>query len=398
MVKSKYNFDEIIDRHGTSSMKWDFLAQFFGSEDLLPLWVADMDFKVCPHIIDALIKRAQHGIYGYSMFMPSYYDSVIKWYKKKYHWDIKKEWIVFTPGVVPAINLAIRAFTNPGDKIIVQPPVYYPFYSAIEENGRLILTNPLIFKNGHYEMDYKDLEKKVMDPKARMLILCSPHNPVGRVWKKEELEQLGEIAVDNGILVISDEIWSDIRYSKIDFTNFASISEKFANNSITCTSPSKTFNLAGLQISNIIIPNKKLRQIFQNYVNATGFTKPNFFAVIAAQIAYDECEEWLDELLKYIEGNKNFLKKFLKENMPDVELVEPEGTYLAWLDFRKIETDPKKLERLLREKAKVAFDEGYIFGPGGEGFERINLACPRSILKKALMQLTNAIKNYKKQN
>ncbi len=394
MDKAKYNFDDIVDRHGTSSAKWDFLKQLFGSDDLLPLWVADMDFKAPQPVVDSLIKRAQHGIYGYTMIDPAYYNSVINWYKRRYHWDLKKEWIIFTPGVIPAINLAVRAFSKAGDKVIVQNPVYYPFYNAIEGNQRRILLNPLIFKNDRYEMDYNDLRKKVKDPKVKMLILCSPHNPTGRVWDKEELEELGDICIDNGVMVISDEIHSDIRYPGVGFTNFASISEKFARNSITCTAPSKTFNLAGLQVSNIIIPNEKIREVYQEYVNSAGLSKPNAFAIEAAKTAYDECEDWLEELLKYIQGNKEFLKDFISKNLPQVKLVEPQGTYLAWLDFRQIESDPKKLERLMLGDAKVAFDEGYIFGSGGEGFERVNLACPRSVLRKALTRVAEASNNY----
>ncbi|MEM3238249.1 MAG: MalY/PatB family protein, partial [Thermoplasmata archaeon] len=396
MATKKFDFDEVIDRKGTGSVKWDFLAQRFSSDDLLPLWVADMDFRAPQPLVDALTRRAQHGIYGYSNFTSAYYDAVINWYRRRYDWNLKREWMVFTPGVVPAISLAVRAFSNPGEKIIVQTPVYYPFFKSIESNGRYLLNNPLILKDGHYEMDFEDLEKKVRDPKVRMIILCNPHNPVGRVWKKEELKRLGDICIDNGILVISDEIHSDIRYPEVDFTNFASISEKFANNSITCTAATKTFNLAGLQISNIIIPNQKIRQIFQNMVDSTAISGPNAFSEEAVRTAYNECEDWLDELLIYLRDNKEFLKEFIKEHLPQVDLIEPEGTYLAWLDFRKIEPDPSMLEKLMQSNAKVALDEGYIFGSGGEGFERINLACPRSILEKALIQIADAVENYKK--
>lgn len=394
MAKNKCNFDELIDRHNTGCEKWDFIEKYFGSDELLPLWVADMDFRAPQPIIDALTSRAQHGIYGYSNFMPSYYDSVINWYKRRYNWEIRKDWLVFTPGIIPAVDFAIQSFSNPGDKIIVQNPVYYPFFYSIELNGRQILHNPLKLIDGHYEMDFDDLEEKVKDPRAKIMILCSPHNPIGRVWKKEELSRLGEICINNDIMVISDEIHSDIIYPGIKHTNFASISEKFAENSITCTSASKTFNLAGLQISNIIIPNKKIRQTFENAVSSTGVYLPNAFAADALQTAYNECEYWLEDLLEYIKGNFEFLKEFVRENLPLVNLIEPEGTYLAWLDFRKIEPDQKRLEKLMLKDAKVLFDEGYIFGNGGEGFERINLACPRSILKQALEQVVNAVKNY----
>jgi cystathionine beta-lyase len=318
---------------------------------------------------------------------------VISWYKRRYKWEIKREWIVFTPGVVPAINFAIKAFTNAGDKVIVQTPVYYPFFSSIESNGRYVLNNPLILKNGRYEMDLADLRQKVKDPRSRLIILCSPHNPVGRVWSREELSELGDICIDNGVLVVSDEIHSDLVYPGVVHTNFASISEKFADNSITCTSASKTFNLAGLQISNIIIPNQWIRQIYENSVFSVGISQPNAFAEVAVKAAYDECEDWLEEFLKYLKGNLDFLKEFIKEKIPKVKVIEPEGTYLCWLDFREVEPDPKKLEQIMLRVAKVAFDEGYIFRDGGAGFERVNMACPRPILKEALNRIADALSN-----
>lgn len=393
MVKNKFDFDEVLDRRGTASEKWDFMKERFGYEDLLPLWVADMDFRSPQPVIEALVSRAKHGVFGYTGLTQSYYDSVISWYKRKYNWAIRKDWIVFTPGVIPAIAYAIRSFTNPGDKIIVQTPVYYPFFNTIEANGRQVLENPLKFKNDHYEMDFDDLEKKAKDPRAKMMILCSPHNPIGRVWTRKELTRLGEICTENGLLVISDEIHSDIRYPGIVFTNFATISGEFANNSITCTSASKTFNLAGLQISNIIIPNDKIRQNFQNAVSTMGMDLPNSFSGLAVQVAYDRCGTWLDQLLTYLKGNLDFLKEFIKKNIPEVKVIEPQATYLVWLDFRKIEPDPEKLQKLLLKDAKVAFVEGNIFRSGGDGFERINIACPRSVLKKALEQMARVLKD-----
>ncbi len=393
MVKNKFDFDEVLDRRGTASEKWDFMKERFGYEDLLPLWVADMDFRSPQPVIEALVSRAKHGVFGYTGLTQPYYDSVISWYKRRYNWAIRKDWIVFTPGVIPAIAYAIRSFTNPGDKIIVQTPVYYPFFNTIEANGRQVLENPLKFKNDHYEMDFDDLEKKAKDPRAKMMILCSPHNPIGRVWTRKELTRLGEICIENGLLVISDEIHSDIRYPGIVFTNFATISGEFANSSITCTSASKTFNLAGLQISNIIIPNDKIRQNFQNAVSTMGMDLPNSFSGLAVQVAYDRCGTWLDQLLTYLKGNLDFLKEFIKKNIPEVKVIEPQATYLVWLDFRKIEPDPEKLQKLLLKDAKVAFVEGNIFRSGGDGFERINIACPRSVLKRALEQMARVLKD-----
>ena len=394
MAGNKYDFDELIDRKGTGTMKWDNLGKQFGSDDLLPLWVADMDFRAPQPVIDAIVSRARHGIFGYTRIKDSYYESIINWYRRRYGWELNREWFVFTPGVVPAIILIIRALSRPGDGIIVQSPVYYPFYESVELNGRHIIHNPLKLVNGRYEMDFDDLEKKTKDPKARLLILCNPHNPVGRVWNREELKKLGEICNKNGVTVIADEIHSDLRYSGVPFTNYASISEEFAQNSITCTAASKTFNLAGLQISNIIIPNRMLRQKYENIVDSAKSVRPNSFAADAVEAAYNHGEEWLEELLKYLKGNLEFMKDFIRDNIPAVNVIEPEGTYLVWLDFRKVESDPEKLERLMHEDAKVALDEGYIFRTGGEGFERINIACPRLILRQALEQISSTVKKY----
>lgn len=387
----KYDFDEVIDRKKTGSLKWDALKERFGSDDLLPLWVADMDFLAPQPLVDAMVSRAEHGIYGYTSFLDSYYDSVLSWYKRRYNWQIRREWVIYTPGVVPAIKYSIQGFTNPGDKVIVQPPVYYPFFQAIESNGRYVLYNQLKLTDEGYKMDFEDLREKAKDPRAKMLILCSPHNPVGRVWSRDELQTLGEICLENGIMVVSDEIHSDLIYPGVEYTNFASISDEFANISITCTSVTKTFNLAGLQISNIIIPNERIRHTFENAVTSSGLTMPNSFAPIAVETAYDKCEDWLDQMLQYLSSNLEFMKEFLEKNLPEVKVIEPQGTYLCWLDFRKVEPDPEKLERIIMGNAKVALDEGYIFRNGGEGFERINLACPRSILKQSLIQIKEAV-------
>ncbi len=395
MAGNKYNFDELIDRKGTGTMKWDKLGKQFGSDDLLPLWVADMDFRAPQPVIDAIVSRARHGIFGYTRIKDSYYESIISWYRRRYKWDLNREWFVFTPGVVPAIILVIRALTRPGDGVIVQSPVYYPFYESVELNGRHIINNPLKLVKGRYEMDFEDLERKTKDPRARLLILCNPHNPVGRVWNRDELKKLGEICNRNGVTVIADEIHSDLRYPDIPFTNYASISDEFAQNSITCTAASKTFNLAGLQISNIIIPNRMLRQKYENIVDSAKAVRPNSFAADAVEAAYNYGEEWLEELLEYLKGNLEYMKQFFSENVPEVKVIEPEGTYLVWLDFRTIEPDSKKLEKMMLGDAKVALDEGYIFREGGEGFERINIACPRKTLNKALKQISEAVKKHR---
>jgi len=286
--------------------------------------------------------------------------------------------------------MLIRTFTHPGDKVILQTPVYHPFYDAVRLNGCQVVANPLKFENGHYIMDFDDLETK-FDSRVKLLILCSPHNPVGRVWTKEELTRLGEICLKHGVIVISDEIHEDLVYKEYMHIPFASISKEFAEHSITCTAPSKTFNLAGLQTSNILIPNPKLRTDFQNTLESNAITSPNLFGIVALQTAYEEGEEWLDQLLDYLHGNLDFLMEYVEKNIPQIKVIKPEGTYLVWLDFRPLGMDPLSLENFLLEKAKVAFDDGYIFGPGGEGFERINIACPRSLLKEGLDRVSKAI-------
>jgi cystathionine beta-lyase len=386
-------FDNIIDRSKTHSFKWDLYEK-----DTLPLWVADMDFRSPQPIIDAIIHRAKHGIFGYTYYPPSYYEALIKWFKRRYDWEIKEEWLVFTPGVISAVNLSIQAFSNPGDKIIVQNPVYYPFYGAIQSNEREILQNPLKFVNGGYQMDFKDLEQKVKDSRAKLFILCNPHNPVGRVWDKRELKQLGEICIENEIIIVADEIHCDLIYPNCNFTSFASINDDFAQNSITCTSASKTFNLPGLQLSNIIIPNQQLYDDFKNSLKSVFLPEelgylPNVLSVVALQAAFEKCEDWLDSLMGYIQENLNHLKSFIQSNLPEVNIIEPEGTYLVWLDFREFGMDDQKLESFLLEEAKVVLDGGYKFGQGGEGFQRINIACPRSILDDALNRIYSAIKN-----
>lgn len=383
-----YDFDTVINRRGTNSEKWDMKG-----EDILPMWVADMDFRAPEPVIDAIVDRAKHGIFGYSLYSDSYYDSIIKWQEKRNHWSIKREWIKYSPGVVPAINILIKALTRPGDKIIIQPPVYYPFFKAIANNGCQLLENPLKYENKIYTMDFEDLEEKAKDPRAKLFILCSPHNPVGRVWTKDELVRLGEICLKNDIIVISDEIHSDLIYKGYNHIPFASISEEFAQNSITCTAPSKTFNMAALKTSCIFIPNEKHQKLYENVMESVGLSEGNVFGAVALEAAYTYGEEWLEQLLDYIKGNLEFLKEYVAGNIPEVEVIEPEGTYLVWLDCRKLGMDAKTLEEFMLNKAKLWLDEGYIFGKQGEGFERINIACPRSILQEGLNRLEKAIKN-----
>ncbi|MFX1538169.1 MAG: MalY/PatB family protein [Promethearchaeota archaeon] len=392
----KYDLGKVIDRTHTNSLKWDeiVLEKLFKSKDLLPLWVADMDFPCPKPVIAAIKKRAEHGIYGYSFHkLPSYNQAVADWMKRRHNWEIDFEWIVYSPGVVPAINMLIRTFTKTGEKVIIQPPVYHPFLSTVTNNGRILSLNQLKYENKRYKMDFEDLEEKAKDPLTKMLILCSPHNPVARVWTKEELTRLGEICLENNILVISDEIHQDLVLRGNKHTVFATISKKFEQNSIICTAPSKTFNIAGLQTSNIIIPNKILRDSFEHTIVGQNFLMlPNCFGIVALEAAYNEGEEWLEQVLQYIEENMDYIREFVKDKLPEIDFIEPEGTYLSWLDFRKLEMSGKELEEFMRTKAKVALSEGYTFGLGGEGFERINAGCPRSILEECMTRIEKAIR------
>ncbi|WP_077619306.1 MalY/PatB family protein [Bacillus sinesaloumensis] len=388
----KYNFDESINRMQTNSVKWDEVENVFGDKEILPMWVADMDFKSPQPVIDAIQKRAEHGIFGYTTRPAAYYEATVGWMKRRHNWNIDKDWICFSPGVVPALHIIVQTFTSPGDKILIQQPVYYPFMSVIEKNGREIVNNPLRYENGRYSMDFDDLEKKI-DTDVKMIILSNPHNPVGRVWTKDELTKLGEICLNHNILIVSDEIHFDLVYKGNVHTPFAAISDQFAQSSITCTAPSKTFNLAGLQTSNIIIPKKEYRERFNQAVEEAFLSITNTFGVTGLIAAYEEGDEWLDQLLDYLKGNLDFLKEYIKSNIPEVKVIEPEATYLVWLDCREFGLDSKELENVIQKQGKVAFDEGYIFGKEGEGFTRINIACPRTLLEEGLKRFAQAIKN-----
>jgi cysteine-S-conjugate beta-lyase len=387
----KYNFDHVTNRIGTASVKWDELANKYGSPDLISLWVADMDF-LCPQpVMDALTERAAHGIYGYTVRSDSYLESICYWMKTRHDWSIEKEWICHSPGVVPAIGFIVNAFTNPGDKVIIQPPVYYPFTKMVESSGRQIVHNPLLFDGDRYSMDFEDLRKKAREG-AKMLLLCSPHNPVGRVWTKDELHTLGQICREHDILVVSDEIHFDLVYKSSTHTPFAAISEDFAMHSIICTAPSKTFNLAGMQTSNLIIPNEMLRAQYTTFVERFGLTLGNTFGLVALEAAYSHGADWLDQLIDYLQANLEFMTRFIAERLPQIHVIRPEGTYLAWLDCRALNMNDNMLEAFMRTKGGVALDDGYIFGPGGSGFERINIACPRSILEQGMLRIERALR------
>jgi cystathionine beta-lyase len=398
-----YNFDERINRNRTNSLKWDFLSQhgrrtFWDETDpakherpVIPLWVADMDFPSPPEVVEAITARARQGIYGYAIPPPSYYEAVISWMRRRQGWEVQPEWICLTPGVVPALHLLVGTFVKPGEKVLVQPPVYYPFYRAIENNEAAVVPNPLVYEDGRYRMDFADLEAKCADPDVKMAILCSPHNPVSRVWSWEELRRFGEICLANGVLVVSDEVHGDLIFGGVTFTPFAALGERLAGRAIVCTAPSKTFNLAGLQASNIIIADPDLRAAYQRTLRRNGLYTLNMFGILALEAAYAHGAAWLSRVMAYIEENYRYLEGFITQHLPQLRVVRPEGTYLVWVDCRGLGLDKDALEHLMLHKARLYLDEGYIFGPEGEGFERINIACPRSLLAEALERMREAI-------
>ena len=388
----KYNFDEVIDRKNTDSMKWSasYLERHFGSADCVPLWVADMDFRTAQPVIDAVTERAGHGIYGYALAGDEFYEAVIKWQKRRNGWEVKKEWIVFSPGVVPALWHIVRTFCSPGEKVILQSPVYYPFYKVIEDNGCQVINNRLINNGGRYEMNFEELERQAEDSSVKMMILCSPHNPVGRVWTKEELRRVSEICFANDVLLVSDEIHSDLVFRPNVHTPAASLSEELMMNTITCMAPSKTFNLAGVQVSDVIVPDRRLRRRLAGSLKSAG-VMPNVFGLAAQTAAYNEGEEWLEQLLEYLAGNLDFMENFITSELPEVKFRRPEGTYLAWLDFSGYGFTTEELQNRMKNKAGVALDDGYIFGDGGEPCQRINFACPRSVLIKAMERLRKGV-------
>lgn len=388
----KYDFSQVIERNNTLSIKYDFAKERKKPSDLLSLWVADMDFPVAQEIKDALIERCNHGIFGYSEVKTPYYEVIAKWYQEKFNWTTKKQWLVKTPGVVAAIANAIRAFTNIGDAVLIQKPVYYPFFLTIEDNQRKVVNNSLVYKNGRYEMDFVDFEEKIISHKVKLFVLCSPHNPVGRVWNKEELLKIGDICLKHKVIVVADEIHADFVYHGHQHQVFANLKTDYQEITVTCTAPSKTFNIAGLQVSNIFIANENLRKKFKQELKKTANADINVMGLIACQAAYSQGEDWLRQVKIYIAENLEYVKNFLRDNLPQVKLVEPEGTYLLWLDFRELNLTEEELEDLIINKAKLWLDGGTMFGTEGVGFQRINIACPQKILIQAFTQLKEALK------
>lgn len=386
------DFDKVIDRRKTNSAKWDGVLRLFGDEEVLPMWVADMDFKSPSPVIEALKRRAEEGIYGYPLRPPAYYDAFIDWTRKHHNWKLKKEWLSFSPGVVTGLSILILALSRPGDSVLVQPPVYYPFFEVIEGNGRKVVNNPLILKEARYEMDFEDLERRSGDD-IKLMILCNPANPVGRVWNEEDIQRIGEFCIKNNIILISDEIHSDIVYPQYQHVPAATISEELARITITCMAPSKTFNLAGLQSSVIIIPDQDLRGRYDQLLKNLHIDMDNIFGMVAFESAYRFGQGWLNEFLKYLQKNLEFTIKYFEERIPQIKVIEPEATYLVWLDCRDLGLDNRDLKDFMMKKAKVGLDDGPKFGHGGEGFQRLNIACPRKILEQGLKRIEKAVNN-----
>lgn len=391
----QYNFDEVIERRGTNCIKHDLLKERFGDEKLIPLWVADMDFRTPDFIVEAIKKRCEHEVFGYTYGSDEYYESIINWVHYKHNWKIQKEWISYIPGIVKGISFALQCFTRPGDKIIIQPPVYHPFRIVPQSMKREVVYNPLKLVEGSYEMDFEQLES-IIDEKCKALILCNPHNPGGIVWKKETLVQLAEVCAKHHILVISDEIHAEMAYPQYKHYPFATVSDNAALCCITFMAPSKTFNIAGIVTSYAIIPNDRLRKKFYEFLEAGEFGDGTIFAYEATTAAYTYGAEWLQQMRMYIMENVRFVDEFIKTNLPKIKMYMPQASFLIWLDCRELKLNQEELVDLFQNKAGLALNDGSIFGPGGEGHMRLNIGCPRSILETSLNALKKALNKEKK--
>ncbi|MDO4463542.1 MAG: MalY/PatB family protein [Bacillota bacterium] len=391
MAERNLDFDKVIERDNTNCLKYDFRVARGMPADILPLWVADMDFQISSYIQDAIEKQVRHGIYGYSEAGNEYFETVSSWLRQQHGWEVERQWLVKTPGVVFALAMAVKAFTNVGDGVLIQKPVYYPFSGVILDNKRKVVDNTLVLgEDGRYHIDFEDFEEKVVSENVKLFFLCNPHNPVGRVWEREELERLGDICCRHHVIVVSDEIHSDFVW-KGKHQVFANLKEEYRDISVTCTAPSKTFNIAGLQVSNIFIPNTRLRHQLKRQLDASGYSQLNAVGIVACDAAYRYGREWYNGVCNYIKENIEYVGRYLEENIPGVKLLRPEGTYLLWLDFRELHLSDAALEDLIIKKAGLWLDSGAIFGDAGKGFQRINAACPRKILEKALNKLEEAV-------
>jgi len=387
-----YNFDEIISRENTDCVKFDFRKRVFGNGSVIPLWVADTDFRTPDFIMDALHKRLEHEIFGYGVIPSSFYESIVRWNKRHHNWIIRPEWISFAPGVVPALSLLIMAFTRPDDGVLIQPPVYFPFFSIVKNHKRRLIENPLRYSDGNYLMDFSDLDKKL--PGTSMMFLCSPHNPTGNVWPPDVLEKVGELCLKHNVLLISDEIHSDLILPGYRHTPTALISEKIAKNTITCMAPSKTFNLAGMSTAFLVTSNAKLRSRYEDTLDQVHVGAGNILGFTATEAAYTYGDEWLMQLMNYIAGNLKFVKDFITAKIPRIKVIEPQATYLVWLDCSELKMQPDDLKQFMIEKAGLGLNDGRMFGAEGKGFHRINIGCPRQVLQTALQKLQIAVDKY----
>ena len=393
MAERNLDFDKVVDRKNTSCLKYDFAVKRGMPADILPLWVADMDFKTSSYIQDAVAAQAEHGIYGYTESGDSYFEAVQSWFFTHYDWKVEEKWLVKTPGVVFALAMAVQAFTQENDAVMIQQPVYYPFSGVIKDNGRRIIDNTLVQDEvGNYHMDIADFEEKIVKEQVKLFFLCNPHNPVGRAWTREELEKIGDICYKHHVLIVSDEIHADFVYNR-KHQVLVNLKKEYEEITITCTAPSKTFNIAGLQVSNIFIPDNQLRHRFKRQIAASGYSQLNAAGLAACEAAYRYGEEWYNGVKAYIRENISFTKKFLEERISKVKMLEPEGTYLVWVDFRALGLSNRELEDLIIHKAGLWLDSGAIFGAAGEGFQRINVACPRVTLQTALEKIETAVNN-----
>ena len=392
MAERNLDFDTVIERRNTRSLKYDFAVERGMSEDILPMWVADMDFKTSSYIEDALAERVREGVFGYSEVKTLYFEIVRDWMVKRHGWQPQEEWLVKTPGVVTALAMAVKAYTEPGDAVLIQLPVYYPFAEVIEDNGRRVVSNTLYRgEDNRYHMDFEDFEEKIVQHKVKLFLLCNPHNPVGRVWTAEELTRLGDLCVKHGVIVVSDEIHEDFVFQG-KHQVFAGLKKEYEERCIVCTSPSKTFNLATMVLSNIFIPNRDWRKRFRKQLDAAGISQLGVMGLIACETAYSRGEEWYLAMHAYVRGNIVYVKNYVEQNLPGVTMTEHEGTYLVWLDFSGTGLSETKLEDMIVNRAKLWLDGGTMFGESGKGFQRINVACPRSILEEAMGRLKKALR------
>lgn len=393
----KFNFNEKVDRSKNHAAKWEEMGAKFGSNDLLPMWIADMDIKTVPEVVEAIKEKADQAIFGYVYRPASYYETAAAWCEKRFGYKIDPKTLIHSPGVVPSMNMLVKMLTKEDEKVLIQIPVYPPFAASVKTGKRTLVTNELVKdENGYYTIDFEDLEKKLSDEKVTLMILCNPHNPVGRVWKKEELQKIGELCVKYNVRILADEIWRDLVLPGYTHTPIASLSREIENITITCFSPTKTFNIAGLQASFAVFPREEEWKAFDNELGEMDIKRNNPFSLVGFEAAYNHGEEWLSELLVHLDGNAQYVVDFVKERLPEIKTVKPEGTYLMWLDFNGLNITPEEITDMLIKDAKVAMNDGASFGENGKGFARMNIACPRYMVEDAMARIEKAVKNLKK--